>query len=178
MRSRAAMNVDFPTGTYTYSATNGTTTDTTSYTRPADAFSSTLPYLTGTDYTDLQGMNPSAPFAVHFSVNTPAASASQAFSFFTIRDTSSSQLVYNAAFLPSTTTGVTVPANTLTTGTQYEYELIFSDRVLTDSPGAEFQAQLGFDERTTGFFTPGAAPEPSCMGLIAGGAMLLARRRR
>jgi hypothetical protein len=177
--SRAAMNADLPTGTYTYSATKAAATDTTTVNYTADAYSSTLPFLTGTDYSKLQGMNPAVPFAFHFSTDTPAPATNEADLFFTVFDAVTGDVIYDAGFLPSTTTGLTLPANTLVPGKQYVYQLIFSDRLIAASPGADFNSQIGFDDRTTGAFTSGATPEPASgvITLTVAGITLLRRRR-
>ena len=74
-----------------------------------------------------------------------------------------------------------MPGNTLAFGDNFSYEIDYSNRDLVPSPGAIFQAQLGFDLRTDGTFSSAlaAVPEPSAMllaacGLVAGWA---ARRR-
>lgn len=175
--TRAAMNADFPAGTYTYTATNGSTTDQTSILYSTDAFPSTVPFLTGTDYADLQGVNPAAPFAFHFSPDTPAPTASEALLFFTVFDAVTGDVIFDSGSRPATTTGLTLPANTLVAGKQYAYELIFSDRVTVASPGADFDGQIGFDLRTSGTFTTAVAPEPASLLLAAAGTALLRRRR-
>jgi MYXO-CTERM domain-containing protein len=174
--NRAAMNADFPTGAYTLAASKGATTDTTTFNYSADAYASTVPFLTGTDYTKLQGMNPAASFAFHFSPFSPAPSATESFLFFTIFDALTGDVIYDAGFQPSTTTSLTLPANTLALDKQYAYQLIFSDRVTAASPGADFDAQIGFDERTTGLFTT-AVPEPAGLSLLALGGIAMLRRR-
>ena len=78
--------------------------------------------------------------------------------FFTIFDYTANGFVFDAGFQPSTTTSLVLPANTLQPGRQYAYELIFSDRVFVPSPGAIFDAQIGFDVRTMGVFTTAVAP--------------------
>jgi hypothetical protein len=163
--SQAAMDADFPLGTYQFDATGGTSGPAaTSYDYSADAFSQTTPYLDGTSYSDLQGMDPDVPRPVAFSAMTPDPSTSDAFIFFTIYDNNMNMLVFDAGFLSPSTAGSIIPAGTLQPNESYTYELIYSDRVLVPSPGAEFEAQLGFDLRTTGTFT--TVPEPAAIELI------------
>jgi hypothetical protein len=179
--SQAAMDADFPFGTYQFDAAGGGGTDSTSFDYLADAYSQTLPYLAGGSYSALQGMNPTAPLAVDFSPMTPDPATSEAFVFFTIRDNGTDTIVFDGGFMPSTTAGITIPAKTLAPNTSYTYELIFSDRVQLPSPGAVFDAQIGFDLRTTGSFA--TVPEPAnwvlawgaLAALLCGGA---AMRRR
>jgi hypothetical protein len=171
--TQAAMDAVFPSGTYKFAATSASGTDNTSFNYSTDAYPFTLPYLTGSNYIDLQGMNAGAPFAFHFSPCTSDPSANEAFVFFTIFDYTTNAIVFDAEFLPATTTGLTLPANTLLPGRQYAYELIFSDRVFVPSPGAAFDAQIGFDLRTTGVFETAAVPEPSSLLMALTGAGLL-----
>jgi hypothetical protein len=171
--TQAAMDAAFPFGTYQFNATNGITPATTSFQYSSDDYSRSLPFLTGTNYSDLQGMNPSQPFTFTFSPFVTGNLANSSFVFFTIFDLTTNAFVYNGGFLPATTTGVVLPANTLTPGHQFSYELDFSNRDLVPSPGAVFAAQLGFDVRTTGVFTTAAAvPEPSA-AMLTGLGMLI-----
>lgn len=176
--TRAAMDADFPTGTYVFTATppatRGVPVNTTRFDYTTDAYP-TVPYLTGTDYAALQGMNATAPFTAHVSTFTPDAATSEGLMFFTVFDETTTTRVFEVDFLPPSTTSVTIPANTLTAGHDYQYEIVFSDRVFAPSPGAQFDAQLGFDARTSGLFTA-TAPEPTT--LLAGAALLMAMGRR
>ncbi len=180
--TQAAMDADFPTGIYQFAASNTTGTDTTIFAYASDDYPQSLPYLTGTDYTDLQGANSAAPFDFHFSPYVTGSQANSSFLFFTIFDTTTSTQAYNAGFLSSTTTGLTLPANTLQPNHNYTYEVIFSNRDLVSSPGAVFDAQIGFDLRTQGNFTT-AVPAPSgfaafLIGVVPGVGMVLRRKRK
>lgn len=164
--SQAAMDTAFPMGTYTFTGVGGTT-DTASYQYTADDYPQSTPFLTGTEYSSLQGMNPSLPFTFNFSPYVTGSTASVSYIFFTIFDVTTSTFVVNDGFLSPTTTSETVAANTLTAGNQYEYEIDFSNRDFVPSPGATNPAQLGFDLRTDGLFTTGSSvPEPSTVSLV------------
>lgn len=176
--NQAAMDTAFPQGAYTFTANSPSEALTTSFNYTANAFPLTVPFLSGTNFSSLQGMNTAAPFSFQLSPFTPNAGATASYLFLTIFETVSGNVTFDFGFNPSNTTSLTVPANTLTPGLDYTYQLIFSDRVTVASPGADFPAQIGFDERTTGSFTP-ALPEPgSAILLCAGGALLLRRRQR
>jgi hypothetical protein len=86
--------------------------------------------------------------------------------------------VYAANFLPATTGGRVLPANTLQPKCSYIWELTFSDRIPVHSPGANSDAQLGFQYRTSAPFT--TAPEPGTIGLllVCGTFALACRRNR
>ncbi len=178
--SQAAMDAAFPTGTYSFAAqrsVGGPLAASTTYS--GNAYPQTQPFLLGTNFTDLQGMHSASPFAFQFSTFTPDPSTDSAYLFFVIFDQASGAVVYDAGALPPTTTGLTLPANTLNPGTSYVYDLIFSDRLTVPSPGADFPAQIGSDTRAEGSFAT-EVPEPSGVALLTCGALLLAglRRRR
>ena len=177
---RATLDAAFPFGTYEYTATNASGTDTASYDYTSDAYALTLPYLTGTNYSDLQGFNAGTAFNFQFSPFTPDPAATNAFQFLTIFDTTTGAVVYTFGFLSPSTTSVTLPAQTLEAGHSYAYELIFSDRVTVPSSGSTFDGQIGFDVRTSGLFTTAVVPEPSTllMTIIGGGLFGFARLRR
>jgi hypothetical protein len=182
LASQAAMDAAFPFGTYQFDATGGTmgpATATIGYT--ADFYPQSLPFLDGTNFSDLQGMNAAAPFAFDFSPFITGGGVSESFIFFTLFDVNTSSFVFNSGFLPASTTGLVLPANTLQAGHAYSYELDFSNRLLVPDPGAVFLGQLGFDSRTTGRFSTTAVPEPGIaiigLGLVVSSAAILRRRR-
>lgn len=185
--TKGDMDSQFPAGDYAYDATNGNGTDSTVLTVPAaENYPDSLPFLAGTTFSQLQGVNANQPFQVLFSPFDTGAGANESFIFFTIFDQTDNQSIYDAGFLPAAATGVLLPANLLTGGHDYSFELIFSNRVLADTPGTTFPSQLGFDYRTSGRFTatagPAAVPEPASAALAAPAALALLacawRRRR
>ena len=154
------MDTAYPTGSYVFDAGIVSTTITYS----ADHYPASLPYLTGNDFSLLQGMDPSQNFVFHFNPYITGGLADQSSLFFSIYDYTSNMFVYEAAFLPASTTSLFLPANTLTNNHNYQYELIFSNRDLVSSPGASFDASEGFDLRTTGAFISSLnVPEPSAL---------------
>ena len=177
--SQVMMDTDFPKGTYTLTANNIATSDsaTTAYSYASDAYVKALPYLTGTNYADLQGMNPGAAFGFQFSPYIKDATATDPLLFFTLFDAGTGAVVF-ASILQPTDTGVTLPAGTLLPTHDYVYDLDYSDRVSVASPGAANAAILGFDTRTDGYFTTGV-PEPAAAGVLTlAGVMLTGRQRR
>ena len=108
-----------------------------------DDYALSDPYLTGADYSSVQGMNPGNAFTFHLSTYNTGSSASFSFIFLIIYDYTLGAFVFNAGFLPPTTTSITVPAGTLAYGDSFAYEIDYSNRDLVPSPGATFDAQLG-----------------------------------
>jgi hypothetical protein len=170
--SPAAMNAAYPMGTYTFTASNGTTSEAASLDYTADAFTSNIPALTAATYNALQGMNSSNPFAFNLTSFTPNPLTTYGVTFLT---------VFNTPFQfsgPPGSTTATMLANTLMPGTTYEYELDFSDRVNGIDPLNGVPTTIGFDVRTDGFFTT-ATPEPGgfvALGIMLAGMAVLSRR--
>jgi hypothetical protein len=176
--NQAAMDAAFPMGNYAFAASlGGGTPDTTSFTYQNDYYPSTLPYLAGTTFSQLQGMDATKSFTFQFSPFVPGTlpTNNESNIFLTIYDQTKGMFVFNDGFLPNTTTSVVVPANTLTPGDSYSYELIFDNRATgLDSPGATFSAQISYDYRADGNFTAASVPEPTAIVLVAPVAMCLA----
>jgi hypothetical protein len=183
--NQATMDSAFPMGNYQFAASlGGGPPDTTNFTYQTDYYPQSLPYLTGTNYTDLQGMNAHQAFTFQFSpfVTGTLPTDNASYIFLTIYDYTKGAFVFNDGFLPSTTTSVVLPANTLTPGDSYGYELIFDNRALgLSSPGTTFSAQISYDYRADGTFTAASVPEPTTVILLVPAVMWLgsftARRR-
>lgn len=177
----AALQGQYPFGTYTYTATN-TNTNTSQvgaldYT--ANLFTSNIPALN--NLIGLTGLNPAVPFNVGFNSFTPAPGSSEGLLFFTVYDANTGNIVFTQGFLPPSTTSVTIPANTLQANHGYNFELDFSDRLHGfDSAHGTFTEQ-GFDLRTDGSFQTGAAvtgvPEPASAVLLLGALVALGAKR-
>jgi hypothetical protein len=180
LANQAAMDAAYPMGTYQFAASlGGGTPTTTSLPYQSDYYPQSLPYLAGTNYHDLQGMNVHLPFTFQFSpfVTGSLPTNSASWIFLTIYDYTKGAFVFNQGFLPSTTTSLVLPANTLTPGDTFGYELIFDNRALNlPTPGTTFGGQISYDYRADGLFTA-AVPEPTTAVLLTPAAICLAALR-
>ena len=184
--SQAAYNAEFPTGIYTYTGINSPN-QTVTVNEPAPVYSTAIPFVT--DFASLLGLNAASPFTVTWNAfagalggtcNGTGTTCSNV--FFDITKNSTGSSVFSFDFQPSTTTSVTIPANTLQANTAYTFQLIFDNRQITSysSGSAAFLPDFGSDVRTTGTFTTAAAavPEPSTtVSLIGLAAIVLLGRR-
>jgi PEP-CTERM motif len=158
--SLSDFNNAYPFGSYVISATNGASSATSTVNYNATYFTSAIPYLT--NYSSLNGFDPTQNKTINFDSFTPNSGATLGLTFFTIYDASGA--VFSDGFLDPSTTSLTLSANTLLPGTSYTYELDFSDRLVNSGDNT----QQGFDVRTDGSFTTGVAavPEPATWAMM------------
>jgi PEP-CTERM motif len=175
--SQAAMDADFPAGTYDMEATDSTGTN-----LPQDieqnytgtAYPLSVPALTANTFNGLQGLDPSHDFTVAFNQFLTNSLANNEFIFFDIFPLAGNS-VFDESFADPTVQSFDVPADTLLPDTAYTYQLIFSSRIdVTDDTLLE----QGFDYRTVGGFETGDVPEPASIGLVGLAAMALSMRRK
>jgi hypothetical protein len=159
----------FPFGTYTvdYSGGNaGSGSVGLDYTQ--NAFSSSIPMLTSATYNGLQGLDTTQAFTIGLTNDTPVQASTDNFIFIDIYNHNTGALADSQVFLSPSTTSEVLSANTLAPNTAYDIDLIFSDRITTNSNGVD--TTLGFDQNTTTSFT--TAPVPEASSVISFGLLL------
>ena len=173
--TNSALHTDYPFGTYTVSAGGGSAGSATAVIPYAkDYFTSTVPYVT--NFSSLNGLNTAANFTVNYNSFVPNSSVpdpsyfADSYTFFTIYDFITGAAVFSDNFLNPSTTSSLILAGTLLPGTDYVYELDFSNRLDGyDFVNSTFTTQ-GFDLRTDGSFTTGAeTPLPPAWPLMMSG---------
>lgn len=172
----SALNTAFPTGTYTFEATNSSTAATQvnslDYLVSAD---SNMPMLTAASYQSLDTLSAGGTISFNTMVENPNANYAEI--FLSIYD-SSSNSVYSTSTFDLSADAFTIPAGLLASGQSYTLDLLFDDRI-TGFDGS-VPTTIFFDTHTGVSFST-AVPEPSTWalalgGLAAAGAMI--RRRR
>ncbi|TFV37967.1 PQQ-binding-like beta-propeller repeat protein [Bradyrhizobium niftali] len=148
----------YPFGTYTVTAVGNQISSTSSVSYQANYFTSAVPFVT--NYSSLNGFNPANDFTVHYNSFAPDAHVTTGFTFLTIWNATTHQVVFQDDFQSSSSTTALIPANTLSPNTNYTFELDFSDRLVVGS------STQGFDMRTDGSFTTGPIVQTNHAPLI------------
>jgi hypothetical protein len=168
--TEAAMNAAFPLGNpYTFEISGGSLgTQSASLNTPSTALNSAIPFLTGSSYSQLLGLNPALSDTIGINGFSPVVGTNGSFAFFTITRQSDSAVVFQQSFLSPSTTSVLLAANTLAASTAYNIDLDYSSRITTPNAGFSTASSLiGFEQRTEINFTTGrAVPEPSSLAFV------------
>lgn len=145
--SLSSLQAAYPFGIYTVTGT-GNQSSTSSVSYQANYFTNTVPFIT--NYSSLNGFNPTNDFTVHYNSFTPDPHVTTGYTFLTIWNANTHQVVFQDNFESPSSTSDLIPANTLSPNTNYTFELDFSDRLIAGS------GTQGFDMRTDGSFTTGS----------------------
>lgn len=178
--NRQAMDAAFPGGTYgvTFDGPNGVRP--ASATAPVEAYPAAVPYLTGTDYTDLQGMEAMNPFTFHLTGSPPpAGTADHVIQIFVDERATGIGAFSSGTFSVAGPLGVTMPGGTLRAGVEYQWSIYEGHSPLgVDVTGLENGSHFTYRYHTVGYFTT-AVPEPATWTMFGAGiaAMVLWRRR-
>ncbi len=172
--TQAQLATAFPIGTYTLTGTGGSAPLTASIAESQTSYPATQPFLTGTTYSSLQGLNPAHPLTLTWDTFTAGPGATTSSLFLTILGPSGD--VFNQ-FLPTSTTSQLLPANTFQANASYTLQLgWYSDVTSTGAGGVSLDDR--FVNLTSASFTSGTVPEPASLAMIAAPLIILTLRRR
>ena len=159
--TQAELSAAFPDGTdYIYTIGGGTLgiqAEVFQPDPPLRRFVDDVPFLTGTTYEQLQGLDPSQPFTINFNGTSfdpiPGVFNSKSFR---ISPTLGGTPVFNVSLNPTDISTV-LPANTLAANTSYNFSLGYVRSTLTSNAGFDGASSFGGSfTTTTGSFTTGS----------------------
>ena len=170
-----AADTIYSDGKYEFDLT-GAAPDSVTTVKSGTHYSATVPLLTGATYAALGSLHAHTSFTFGFGSWT--GTLDEADTFFQIYDYTLGTAVFDAGFLPSSTTSITAPGSVFQSGHDYTAELIFSNRAL-GIDGLGHGTEVDYDLRTLVPFSVAGVPEPAALALfgLSFGALLLRRRR-
>jgi hypothetical protein len=122
-----------------------------------DLFAPQVPYFTNNAFTQLNGMNPSAPFTLMWNGYTPVPGTNDSPIFLNVYRVSDGQSM-TGTVVANTVTSFQIPANTLEPGVTYRASLDYSSRKNTIDAGfTDADSGVTYDLVTELQFTAGAA---------------------
>lgn len=176
--SEAALDAVWGTGSYTFTLTDGPhagQSDSVSFNNPG--WADVVPHLTGGTFSALQGMSASSAATFAWDDFSAGGDHTSLQTYFYVTDLTTSTQIYANQANPSSFTGVTLAANTLIAGHDYQFQLLFGslNQATTTGLFAPAKATSSVYRSTVGRFH--VVPEPvSIIGLAP--ALLVAMRRR
>jgi hypothetical protein len=177
----AGLDVNFPnSSSYSYNIFGGQLGNQSASLTPSpnDLFPAAVPFITGTGYEQLPGMNPAVPLPLTWSGFAPAAGINKPLIFFAITRVSDGQVQFQIQG-DNTLTSALIPAHTLAPSTAYDLSLVYDNRIDTNRAGfGGATSEVAFDTRTDITFSTAAVSEPSTAALLVIGCVALVARRR
>jgi hypothetical protein len=179
LATKSQLDADLPNGAlYTYNISSGTlgSQSATLSTPASDAYSATVPFLTNSGFTALQGVNASSPISLSWNPYVAPLGVNTPLTFIGITRVSDGVLAFGTSG-SNLFASTVVPGNTLQPGTQYDLDLVYSARIATPNAGFGGAGSFAsFDLRTDLIFTTAPAaivPEPSSFTPLALGGLVL-----
>jgi hypothetical protein len=177
--SASSQSIDnsFPYGSpYTFTLQGGTLgTRSDQVATPNNSAYSVVPYLTGDSYDRTQGVDAAALLTLTYNGFSLPAGVTGGNARLSVRRRSDLAIVYDSGALDPSTMSVSIPADTLTAGTNYVLSMAYQTTIAGtafDAPSTLVLGQITQSNMMT------LVPEPAAvtaLGLVAAGIM---RRRR
>jgi hypothetical protein len=123
---KTSFDAAYPNGNYEFTVNNGADSGELSI-PPEDLYTTSIPYFTGDTWCRLQHVDASRPLRLCWNNFIPNPDATSAYTFIRIID-ESNNYAYTTNFLAPDVTNICVPADSLSAGTTYVIQILFSDR--------------------------------------------------
>jgi hypothetical protein len=164
--SLSYLNSTYGAGNYNYSVSGGT--------QPAAAFSITyagdaypnVPLVT--NLSALQGADAADPITLDLNGMSVSPNATPGVNniYLDVYTSVGGTLAYYSGALATDTTDIVIPADTLSAGVGYYFDLVYDDRIVSTTDDGSVTLTQFYDIGTTGDFSTAAVPEPSTWAMM------------
>jgi len=172
-----ALAAEFEEGPYAIEAGGPSTSVEFTVPQLTEVYPGDFPRLTGTTFTDLQGMDPSQPFEFHVTPLPLLAIADRQSMQLFVDDKESGDTAFSGPMPAGDISSVTMPAHLLQPGRTYVWSLYHGNSVDAEHPDLLHGISASYVFMTQGEFVT-AVPEPATVVLACAGLILVAGRLR
>ncbi len=172
-----ALDAEFPEGPYAVEAGGPSTTFEFTVPQLTEVYPGDFPRLTGTTFTDLQGMDTSLPFEFHVTPLPLFEEADRQSVQLFVDDKESGETAFSGPMPAGDVSSVTMPAHLLQPGRTYVWSLYHGNSVDAEHPDLLNGISASYVFMTQGEFVT-AVPEPATFVLACAGLALVAGRLR
>lgn len=172
-----ALEAAFPEGPYAIEAGGPSTTVEFTVPQLTEVYPGDFPRLTGTTFTDLQGMDTTLPFEFRVTPLPLLAQADRQSVQLFVDDKDTGETAFSGPMAAGDVSTVTMPAHLLQPGRTYVWSLYHGNSVDADHPDLLSGISASYVFMTQGEFVT-AVPEPATFVLACAGLVLVAGRLR
>lgn len=179
--NHAAVQAVYGPGTYLFQPNAGSHNGQTDFVVYGDpGWADAVPYLTGSDYSDLQTLDVTQSFTFHWNSFGAGGDHTVLQTYLSVFDLTMGTTVFSSQGLPGSFMSKTFAGGTFVNGHSYQYQLTYGALTQGQSTGdfTTSKATATSYVQTRGFFQPQAVPEPGTMAVAVVGLGALVRRRR